>query len=109
MKLTQIEKDLMVIADDLAIRTDGLVVDDVAGICDFSQMWASTALGFGGCGGSAMTIARTYVVFPYDEDTAYVYFNGRFAYEVHQPNERFFEDIHNHHMASVMESGRYKS
>lgn len=76
---------------------------------DFDQIWASTALGFGGMGGQAITIARTYV-FVLDEkvyNTAYVYFAGMFAYKV-PINKRFEEDLRNHRMASVAESVRYK-
>ena len=75
-------------------------------IYDFDQTWASTALGFGGVGGSALTTARTYVLIPMDEERAYVYFGGRFAYEC-GINDRFREDIRKHNMADVMESGRY--
>lgn len=71
---------------------------------DFDQTWASTALGFGGIGGSALTRARTYV-FIYD-GIAYVFFGDQFAYSTTM-NERFWEDIKNRNMASVMESGRY--
>ena len=75
-------------------------------IYDFDQTWASTALGFGGVGGSAMTRARTYVLIPMYEEKAYVYFGGSFAYEC-GINDRFWDDIRNCRMASVMESGRY--
>ena len=34
---------------------------------DFDQSWASTALGFGGVGGDAMTTARTYILIPKNE------------------------------------------
>lgn len=46
----------------------------------FPQMWGSTALGFGGIGGAAMTTAQTYVVFTYE--SVFVYFGSRFAYEL---------------------------
>lgn len=46
----------------------------------FPQMWGSTALGFGGMGGQAMTTAQTYIVVT-DYGAAFVYFAGRFAYE----------------------------
>lgn len=47
----------------------------------FSQTWASTALGFGGIGGAAMTPAYTVVVRGPDSSAA-VYWNGRFAYRI---------------------------
>ena len=73
----------------------------------FDQTWGSTALGFGGMGGSAMTTATTYVFVPEKYETAYVYFGGRFAYQC-DINDRFREDLRKHKMASVMECGRYK-
>lgn len=81
-------------------------------VIDFEQVWGSTALGFGGVGGSAMTTARTYVLMTYDADhleeqKAYVYFGGRFAYEC-DVNDELMEDIGNCSLASVAESGRYK-
>lgn len=47
----------------------------------FSQMWGSTALGYGGLGGAAMTEAYTVVVMT--REVACVYFGcGRLAYKV---------------------------
>lgn len=64
----------------------------------FSQTWGSTALGFGGIGGAAMTDAYTVVV-RYSRPAA-VYFAGRFAYLIENPNEKFDEDLRR----GVMES-----
>ncbi len=47
----------------------------------FPQTWGSTALGFGGIGGAAMTPAYTVVVHGPRFERA-VYFNGSFAYMV---------------------------
>ena len=75
---------------------------------DFDQTWASTALGFGGCGGSALTTERTYVFIPNTlEDEAFVFFGETYAYTA-TTNERFWEDVKNHDMASVSGSVRYK-
>ena len=84
----------------------------------FPQCWGSTALGFGGIGGSAMTWAYTTVIwgeFPVDAGSEVynvwgVYFNGRPCYAVINPDEEFFEDLYNHDMASHAEAvKRYKS
>jgi hypothetical protein len=56
----------------------------------FPETWASTALGFGGMGGSAMTPAYTVVVAR--PKLALVYWAGSFAYGV-QPDEAFLIDI----------------
>ena len=57
----------------------------------FPQTWGSTALGFGGIGGQAMTPAYTVIV----QDgvgPAAVYFGGRLAYVIKRPNAKFYDD-----------------
>lgn len=56
-------------------------VDEIEVRAMFSQTWGSTALGFGGIGGAAMTPAYTVVLQGPNQDLA-VYFQGRFAYRV---------------------------
>lgn len=69
----------------------------------FAQTWASTALGFGGLGGAAMTPAYTIIVIGPRHDFC-VYFGGRFAYRVEKANEAFFEDVKDRCMCKVAES-----
>jgi len=66
----------------------------------FPQTWGSTALGFGGIGGQAMTPAYTVVIeSPY---AGYlVYFGGRIAYNITRANEQFFKDIADYTMHEV--------
>lgn len=82
----------------------------------FQQTWPSTALGFPGCGGDAMTTAFTTVVRLYNnkgfelikEDGKYinikecyfVFFGGKFAYSLYEPTDCFFNDLKMRHMAS---------
>lgn len=66
----------------------------------FQQMWGSTALGFGGLGGAAMTSAYTVVITGPMGD-ACVYFGGRFAYRVDRVNEQFQNDMSRHSMHEV--------
>ena len=67
----------------------------------FPQTWSSTALGFGGVGGQAMTPAYT-VIIESDYCLGFcVYFNGRFAYRIEKPNEHFFGDIIHQQMREV--------
>lgn len=54
----------------------------------FCQTWGSTALGFGGIGGSAMTPA--YTVIAICEKAAAVYFGGRHAYTVSDAHDPTF-------------------
>jgi hypothetical protein len=59
----------------------------------FPQMWGSTALGFGGIGGAAMTSAYTVIVFGCNRTDACVYFNGGLAYHIKAPNKQFYDDM----------------
>ena len=74
---------------------------DMTVIAMFPQLWGSTALGFGGVGGAAMTNAYT-IVIQSEQGFGYcVYFNGRLAYRIENPNSSFFEDINKRYMADV--------
>ena len=85
----------------------------------FRQVWASTALGFGGCGGSAMTEAYTTVVtvmlsprssittntIESNNEFFGVYFDGRLAYFLEdEPTKEFFDDLKNRNMVSVQKA-----
>lgn len=65
----------------------------------FMQTWGSTALGFGGIGGQAITSAYVIVIECYGQHA--VYFGGRHAYTIDQPNEQFFADVSARRMADV--------
>lgn len=91
----------------------------------FPQTWSSTALGFGGCGGQAITEAYTTVVemswdyvnktddirglnLTTSDDRIYaVFFDGKFAYMCLNPSEQFFEDLNNKRMKPQNESKMY--
>ena len=108
MELTKMVIDLLLISRYMKKVSNGDADFDDGDLYDFDQTWSSTALGFGGIGGSAITTARTYVFIPNDEEAAYVFFGGQFAYKC-GINDRFWEDLRNHRMASVIESGRYNN
>ena len=85
-KLTKMAKELLIIESDLWFRfnpdKDRHVCIDDFEVHMFEQTWGSTALGFGGMGGQAMTTANTYVFVPVTcNQNAFVYFGGQFAYE----------------------------
>ena len=67
----------------------------------FPQVWSSTALGFGGIGGQAITTAYTTVVESDIDASCCVYFGGQFAYRIEHPNEQFFEDLMKQQMTKV--------
>lgn len=73
----------------------------------FLQTWSSTALGFGGVGGQAITSAYTVIVHCPNALASAVYFGGRLAYLVpsHSPHaSRFATDIVAHSLASCRDA-----
>jgi hypothetical protein len=67
----------------------------------FSQTWSSTALGFGGIGGQAITSAYVCIIESNLVGGYAVYFGGRLAYVIDRPNEKFIEDIQRHRMVDA--------
>jgi len=67
----------------------------------FTQTWSSTALGFGGIGGQAITSAYVCVIESNIVGGFAVYFGGRLAYVINRPNEKFMEDVHRHRMVDA--------
>ena len=113
-KLTDLAIETLLIEKDIPFRIDyskedplyRLSIDDFD-IYIFSQTWGSTALGFDGCGGQAMTKANTCVLVPEScHQDCFVYFAGRFAYNVPY-SEAFGEDVRNHSMKSVRQAVKY--
>ena len=112
-KLTEMAREILNIEADLPYRLNynekpHPTLDDFE-LYTFEQTWGSTALGFGGMGGSAMTSARTYVFIPrHASQKCFVYFAGRFAYAVDY-SEKFMEDVLKGNMESVSRSNKYTS
>lgn len=75
-------------------------------VMQFPQMWGSTALGFGGVGGAAMTTSDTTVILC--NGGAAVYFGGRKAYVISRINEVFQADVDNQSMCVVGKHGKYE-
>lgn len=75
-----LEAALKEFTDD--IRDDAMILSHELRWDAFPQMWPSTALGYGGVGGHAMTSAQTVVVTrPFQSDKAIVFFGRpRVAY-----------------------------
>lgn len=84
-------------------------VDEMQVTAMFPQMWGSTALGFGGMGGAAMTPAYTVVVLGVG-DTLAVYWAGRLAYTLAMnaitPEQKanFTEDLARNYTTSIKEA-----
>ena len=71
---------------------------DITVAAMFPQTWGSTALGFGGIGGAAMTTAYTIVIESDLTGQYCVYFGGGFAYRIDRPNDQFFVDMQENRM-----------
>lgn len=110
-QLTRTARELLQIENDLPCRLDYTEmprssIDDFE-LYTFMQTWASTALGFGGIGGQAITAARTYVLVPMNcNQKCFVYFAGRFAYAV-PFSDIIYEDIRAANMEPVSRAGKY--
>lgn len=110
-KLVSMARELLSIEADLPFRFDynetpKPSIDDFE-LYTFEQVWGSTALGFGGVGGQAMTSARTYVFVPMEcNQKCFVYFAGRFAYKADYC-EMLREDIRKNQMEPVSRAGKY--
>ena len=110
-QLVGMAREILAIEADLPYRLDYTeerpTIDDFE-LYTFNQMWGSTALGFGGIGGQAMTNARTYVFVPVTcNQKCFVYFAGRFAYQADYCSN-LTEDIRNQNMAPVYQAGKYR-
>ena len=109
-QLTRTARELLTIEDDLPARLDYSKerpkIDDFE-LYTFEQVWGSTALGFGGIGGQAITSARTYVLVPQScNQNCFVYFAGRFAYAVPYSRE-FMDDVLTGRVEPVYRKGKY--
>ena len=105
-------RDILAIEADLPYRFDysnnsNPTLDDFE-LHTFEQTWGSTALGFGGVGGQAMTSATTYVFIPIGiNQKCFVDFAGSFADAVDY-SDKFMKDVLGCNVAAVHESGKYK-
>lgn len=109
--LVSLAREVLEIESDIQFRIKGRyefrhTVDDFE-LVTFNQTWGSTALGFGGIGGQAITQARTFVFIPQvDNEDCIVYFGGRYAYSVPYSNA-FMDDVHKGALETVSRKGKY--
>lgn len=92
-------------ADGVIERSRRPSLHDIEVVAMFPQTWGSTALGFGGIGGAAMTPAYTVILRCGSEHA--VYFAGRHAYTVKHANDKFFEDLRRGYMSEVSSHRKY--
>ena len=74
----------------------------------FPQTWGDTSTGFGGIAGQAFTTAYTTVVIESSVNAA-VYFGGRLAYVLRNPNAAFWLNLRDHRMEAVRNAGWYRT
>ena len=94
-------------------KTRRLMTDELE-VVMFPQTWGSTALGYGGLGGAAMTPAYTIIV-SCPRSVHCVYFgSGRLAYKLiwaamsSEGRENFYKDLAAHNMSAVHGSEKYE-
>lgn len=106
-ELTNLAKEILEVEADLSCRSGQIHINNFS-FHVFEQLWGSTALGFGGFGGSAMTSAYTVVCVPTrsKSEKCFVYFAGKYAYCV-PFSEVFLNDIRCYNMESVEGSFKY--
>lgn len=85
--------------------------DNVGLAVMFPQLWDTPALGFLGVAAARDTVAFTTIFTSLDPEskTSYVYFDGRFAYVVHNPNEKFLAEVSAHQVGSVLFQSDYET
>jgi hypothetical protein len=76
-------------------------------VYSFPQCWGSTALGFGGIGGQAMSSAQTTVVI--SGYSAAIYFGKGLAYVIPKFNSAMMADIASQNIAACGKQGKYKA
>lgn len=110
-QLVKMARELLTIDEDIPYRfahnREKVTVDDFD-LYTFEQTWGSTAGGFEGIGGQAITTQRTYVFVPRGSETSncYVYFGSGFAYSAIY-SDTFMADVAKGQMASVSQKGKY--
>lgn len=85
----------------------GTTCSSFTGFAEFPQFWGSTALGFDGIGGQAITTAYTTIAQSVDLDYVAVLFDERLAYIIHNPNDKFYEDVRGEQMLPVSTASVY--
>jgi hypothetical protein len=76
----------------------------------FIQEWDTPALGFLGVAAAQTVHAYTIVFTELDPSSSksYVYFDGRYAYTVHNPNMQFGQDVENQCVGSMLYASDYE-
>ena len=74
----------------------------------FPQLWGSTALGYDGIGGSAMTTADTIIIFINNGPVRVYFASDKLAYEIKNPNNIFWKDVYSRNLRPQGEENIYE-
>lgn len=92
--------------------TDALTRSTSVGVVSmFLQVWDTPALGFLGVAAAEDTAAYTVVLTDLDPNskTCHVYFDGRYAYTVYDPNEQFANALAQFNLGSILYRSDYET
>ena len=87
-------------------KLDDSYIDEIE-IYVFPQMWGSTALGYSGIGGSAMTGSHTIIFYNTYTGNVMLSYGARFI-KLNTPNRLFFEDISKGRIESECKLSKYR-
>lgn len=111
LNLVKIARELLAIHEDFPFRLKNPMqwrIGDFE-METFTQTWGNTSGGFETIGGDAITEQRVYVFVPVSTDeNCFVYFGGRFAYEV-PFSQIFMTDIRDRKVAGLHHKSKYFS
>ena len=74
----------------------------------FPQLWDTAMLGFLGVAKAEDTLAYTVIIGDYVSKVYKVYFDGRFAYDVHNPNQNFCNAIASRTLGNQLFASEYE-
>ena len=75
----------------------------------FPQTWPTNGLGNTVCGCDVITTADTVILFQENDGPVAVYFNSaNMAYEVQNPNTKFWDDVNRRNLKGAWEADRYE-
>jgi len=114
-KMTETEKKESMKNDRLVPRIDKTRRPDKQDIevIMFPQVWGSTALGYGGMGGAAITPAYTVIVQTHTHACVYFGSSGTLAYMINfttqsaEGGEKFRQDMQGYTMAAKNQAAKY--
>lgn len=107
-KITDSVQCLDAAIKDVATRLNGRSQNDIGLSAMFPQLWDTPMLGFLGVAAAQDTVAYTVVLSDVEKHTCYVYFDGTYAYTVHEPNSEFINALLSFQLGGVLYASSYE-